>query len=84
MLYEILGVFILVVKLKVDKNSQPKNLIKGKAAQEVMRPTEELVIGLVGAVGSGVSKTTSLMAEILDLLHNRLFLCEEVPGGIIL
>ncbi len=29
-------------------------------------------------------EVNDLAIGILDLLHNRLFLCEEVPGGIIL
>ena len=35
-------------------------------AEEISRPTEELVIGMVGAVGAGVSRTASELKTILE------------------
>ena len=35
-------------------------------AQEISRPTEELVIGMVGAVGAGVSKTSEVLKVLLE------------------
>lgn len=35
-------------------------------SEEISRPTEELVIGMVGAVGAGVSKTSSTLKKILE------------------
>lgn len=35
-------------------------------AEEISRPTQELVIGLIGAVGAGVSKSAEVLREILD------------------
>ncbi len=34
--------------------------------EEVSRPTAELIVGMVGAVGAGVSKTTLLLKEALE------------------
>lgn len=35
-------------------------------SEEISRPTEELVIGMVGAVGAGVTRTASALKEILE------------------
>ncbi len=45
--------------------------------------------GFVQGLGDGTLPKSAYLHYlkqdyILDLLHNRLFLCEEVPGGIIL
>lgn len=39
-------------------------------SEEISRPTEELIIGMVGAVGAGVSKTSILIKEILERDYN--------------
>tara|TARA_R110002124_G_C8743469_1_gene497627 strand:+ start:440 stop:757 length:318 start_codon:yes stop_codon:yes gene_type:complete len=35
-------------------------------SEDISRPTEELVIGMVGAVGAGVSKTAAALKAILE------------------
>lgn len=35
-------------------------------AEEISRPTQELVIGMVGAVGAGVTKTSTILKKMLE------------------
>ena len=46
--------------------SEPDRFDSVAPAEEISRPTEELVIGIVGAVGAGVSKTASELKDILE------------------
>lgn len=50
--------------LTMDAAGEDEALVR--PGGEISRPTEELIIGMVGAVGAGVSKSSILLKEILE------------------
>ena len=55
------------------------NLFDDVTHPQLNRPTQNLV-----AIFCCPNDVIAMVENAVDLLHNRLFLCEEVPGGIIL
>ena len=54
-----------LIDAKIDQASNPVDTSEGKTTQLSDRETDELVIGLVGPVGAGVSTTAQLLKEKL-------------------